>query len=263
VAFRSVVTLSRRESEVAELVRDGLTNREIGNRLFISERTVEGHVAQICNKLGFRSRIQIATQMRDDDNRTAPVRTAHSRPFRVVTQLVQPPWWVLAAMGLGAPLAVGAALYPWIVPQTSTTTISLKILLTCLALLFLVIPTVALAGLWFGRPWGEPLAIRGLVGVGSLVLLLAAATLASSLASGRGFRPADSLEFAYAIAVVPLLLAHLGGLVTTYRQARLSKLLITGVSLFWIVRYGYGLSLSALVLWLLWHDQPSRASGRK
>ena len=46
MAFRSVVTLSRRESEVAELVRDGLTNREIANRLFISERTVEGHVAQ-------------------------------------------------------------------------------------------------------------------------------------------------------------------------------------------------------------------------
>jgi hypothetical protein len=95
------------------------------------------------------------------------------------------------------------------------------------------------------------------------VLLLAAAILALSLASGRGFRPADSLEFAYAIAVVPLLLVHLGGLVTTYRRARLSKLLITAVSLFWIVRYGYGLSLSALVLWLLWHDQPSRASGRK
>lgn len=52
--------LSRREREVAKLVADGLTNRQIGERLFISERTAEGHVEQIRNKLGFTSRSQIA-----------------------------------------------------------------------------------------------------------------------------------------------------------------------------------------------------------
>lgn len=52
--------LSRRETEVAELVAKGLTNREIATRLFISERTVESHVEQIRNKLGFNSRTQIA-----------------------------------------------------------------------------------------------------------------------------------------------------------------------------------------------------------
>jgi non-specific serine/threonine protein kinase len=53
--------LSRREREVAKLVATGMTNREIAERLSIAERTAEGHVEQIRNKLGFRSRTQVAT----------------------------------------------------------------------------------------------------------------------------------------------------------------------------------------------------------
>ena len=53
-------SLTRREREVADLVAEGLTNREIAARLFISERTAESHVEQIRGKLGFRSRSQIA-----------------------------------------------------------------------------------------------------------------------------------------------------------------------------------------------------------
>jgi DNA-binding beta-propeller fold protein YncE/DNA-binding CsgD family transcriptional regulator len=52
--------LSKRELEVANLVTQGLTNKEIARTLFISQRTAEGHVAQICNKLGFSTRAQIA-----------------------------------------------------------------------------------------------------------------------------------------------------------------------------------------------------------
>ena len=52
--------LTRREREVANLVAEGLTNRDIATRLFISERTAESHVEQIRGKLGFRSRSQIA-----------------------------------------------------------------------------------------------------------------------------------------------------------------------------------------------------------
>jgi predicted ATPase/DNA-binding NarL/FixJ family response regulator len=52
--------LARREAEVARLVADGLSNKQIGARLFISERTVENHVRSILNKLGFNSRTQIA-----------------------------------------------------------------------------------------------------------------------------------------------------------------------------------------------------------
>jgi len=52
--------LTRREREVAALVADGLTNRQIAERLFISERTADGHLEHIREKLGVRSRSQIA-----------------------------------------------------------------------------------------------------------------------------------------------------------------------------------------------------------
>jgi DNA-binding NarL/FixJ family response regulator len=48
--------LSRREREVLRLLAEGLTAREIGTRLGISTRTVEGHVAKILAKLGARNR---------------------------------------------------------------------------------------------------------------------------------------------------------------------------------------------------------------
>ena len=53
--------LSRREREVARLVAAGMTNRQIGERLFISLRTVESHVDRIRNKLSVRSRTEVAT----------------------------------------------------------------------------------------------------------------------------------------------------------------------------------------------------------
>jgi len=52
--------LGKREADVARLVAEGLTNKQIGMRLFISERTVDSHVRSILNKLGFNSRAQIA-----------------------------------------------------------------------------------------------------------------------------------------------------------------------------------------------------------
>jgi predicted ATPase/DNA-binding CsgD family transcriptional regulator len=52
--------LGKREIEVAQLLADGLTNKQIGVRLFISEKTVASHVSNILNKLGFSSRAQIA-----------------------------------------------------------------------------------------------------------------------------------------------------------------------------------------------------------
>jgi predicted ATPase/DNA-binding NarL/FixJ family response regulator len=59
----STAPLAKREVQVARLVADGLTNKEIGARLFISENTVESHVRSILNKLGFSSRAQIAAWM--------------------------------------------------------------------------------------------------------------------------------------------------------------------------------------------------------
>ena len=52
--------LTVREAEVASLVAHGCTNREIATSLVIAERTAESHVANICAKLGFRSRTQVA-----------------------------------------------------------------------------------------------------------------------------------------------------------------------------------------------------------
>lgn len=52
--------LSKREAEVASLVAQGLTNRQVSDRLRLSTRTAENHVENICNKLGFSSRAQIA-----------------------------------------------------------------------------------------------------------------------------------------------------------------------------------------------------------
>ena len=52
--------LTRREAEVAGLVAEGLSNRDIALRLVISQRTAETHVEHILTKLGFTSRAQIA-----------------------------------------------------------------------------------------------------------------------------------------------------------------------------------------------------------
>jgi non-specific serine/threonine protein kinase len=54
------VRLTRRESEIAALVAEGLTNREIAERLVLAQRTAEAHVAHILGKLSFSSRAQLA-----------------------------------------------------------------------------------------------------------------------------------------------------------------------------------------------------------
>ena len=52
--------LSRRQLEIARLIADDLTNRQIADRLFLSERTVETHITNILNKLGLSSRVQLS-----------------------------------------------------------------------------------------------------------------------------------------------------------------------------------------------------------
>jgi DNA-binding CsgD family transcriptional regulator len=60
VATRAHETLSRREREVLLLLGEGLTNRELAARLFISPKTAEHHVGRIRRKLGLRTRAEAA-----------------------------------------------------------------------------------------------------------------------------------------------------------------------------------------------------------
>ncbi|MGC5224638.1 alpha/beta fold hydrolase [Micromonospora sp. DT81.3] len=57
---RAPRTLTPRQAQVAGLVSEGCTNREIATRLGIDERSAEGHVERIRVRLGFRTRAQIA-----------------------------------------------------------------------------------------------------------------------------------------------------------------------------------------------------------
>jgi non-specific serine/threonine protein kinase len=52
--------LTRRECEVLQLIAEGLSNREIAERLVISQRTAEGHVEKVLGKTGLKSRAQVA-----------------------------------------------------------------------------------------------------------------------------------------------------------------------------------------------------------
>ena len=54
------VGLTTREEEVLRLLADGLTNREIAGRLFISQKTVAAHMAHIYDKLDVHSRVEAA-----------------------------------------------------------------------------------------------------------------------------------------------------------------------------------------------------------
>jgi ATP/maltotriose-dependent transcriptional regulator MalT len=51
--------LTCQEAQIARLARDGLSNTEIGGRLFISPTTVECHLIKVFSKLHIRSRVQL------------------------------------------------------------------------------------------------------------------------------------------------------------------------------------------------------------
>jgi len=69
---RGLRALTPRQEQVAELVSDGCTNREIAARLGIDERSAEGHVERIRLRLGFTSRSQIASWYAARREGTAP-----------------------------------------------------------------------------------------------------------------------------------------------------------------------------------------------
>jgi predicted ATPase/DNA-binding CsgD family transcriptional regulator len=61
--------LTKRELEIALLIAEGLTNKEIARRLMVAQRTAESHVEHILTKLGLTTRIQIASWVLAEHNR--------------------------------------------------------------------------------------------------------------------------------------------------------------------------------------------------
>jgi DNA-binding CsgD family transcriptional regulator/sugar lactone lactonase YvrE len=131
--------LSRREREVAKLVAEGLTSKEIGQRLFISERTAEGHVDQIRNKLGFRTRAQIAAWVAAEGATAAasqPIAPAAALPAAVAAP--QQAWpstqrrrlrpevaiasrWIWVTGGVMAMVAAGVVIVTVLLPALTPT----------------------------------------------------------------------------------------------------------------------------------------------
>lgn len=64
--------LTEREREILDLIADGLSNREIGQRLFLAEKTVKNYVSSVLAKLNMQRRTQaavLATEVRQDELR--------------------------------------------------------------------------------------------------------------------------------------------------------------------------------------------------
>lgn len=60
--------LTAQELQIAELAAQGLTNREIGERLFLSHRTIGSHLYRIFPKLDITSRVQLRDTLAADTN---------------------------------------------------------------------------------------------------------------------------------------------------------------------------------------------------
>jgi DNA-binding CsgD family transcriptional regulator len=85
---RLLARLTARETQVTRLVLEGLTAREIGDALFITDRTVESHTASAYGKLGVRDRKALVRLLRDEPL-PGPVHAPRVRRVTVERPLVR------------------------------------------------------------------------------------------------------------------------------------------------------------------------------
>ena len=72
--------LTEQERKILELIGEGLTNRQIGERLFLAEKTVKNYVSALFAKLGMERRTQAAAyaaRVFEDHSQTNPPPSAH------------------------------------------------------------------------------------------------------------------------------------------------------------------------------------------
>jgi len=74
--------LSPQELQIAEMVADGLSNRDIGQQLYLSHRTVGSHLYRIFPKLGITSRSQMLAALRGE----AALQSGHRPPVAVFSR---------------------------------------------------------------------------------------------------------------------------------------------------------------------------------
>lgn len=79
IGLRAVGVTSR-EMDVLRLLEDGLSNVDIGTRLFLSPRTVETHVANLLSKSGASNRMQLVTWARSEAGEPASAGQPERRP---------------------------------------------------------------------------------------------------------------------------------------------------------------------------------------
>ncbi|MGW1490060.1 response regulator [Streptomyces sp. NPDC002402] len=73
----ALAALSPRERDILALIGEGLTNRQIGKRLYLSEKTVKNHISRLLAKLGVQRRVQaavLATQLEQPEATDRPSR---------------------------------------------------------------------------------------------------------------------------------------------------------------------------------------------
>ncbi|WP_327321497.1 response regulator transcription factor [Streptomyces sp. NBC_01210] len=69
--------LSPREHQILDLIGEGMTNRQIGSQLFLSEKTVKNHISRLLSKLGVERRIQAAVMATQVHGRPGPETHGH------------------------------------------------------------------------------------------------------------------------------------------------------------------------------------------